>query len=231
MKPNLTKDLIEFSDIKLIRPVSDKTRIAEIFGVILTAIGKFIFMDYLNWRLLYVVFAIVSWTLYIIYRYKTERGIIKYWGFRTDNIKSILKLMAPFGGISVMLFLGIGYYQNTINLTWHILPLLITYPIWGSIQQFLIIGLIAGNLHELNNRKLNRSLIIIITAILFSVVHYPSMWLMLGTFILALFYGYVYLKVKNIYVMGVFHGWLGTLFYFTVVNRDPFQEVFLKLLN
>ena len=28
--------------------------------------------------------------------------------------------------------------------------------------------------------------------------------------------------------MGVFHGWLGAMFYYTVVNRDPFQEVFLK---
>ena len=231
MKPHLTKDLIEFSKTKLRRPVSDKTRLIEILGVVLTAIGKFIFMDYLNWRLLYVVFAITSWLLYIIYRHKIEKGIIRYWGFRTDNFISVLKLMMPFGIISIILFLGIGYYQNTINITWHILPLLITYPIWGSIQQFLIIGLIAGNLNDLNNKKLSKGLVIFITAILFSVVHFPSIWLMIGTFILALFYGYVYLKEKNIYAMGALHGWLGALFYYTVVNRDPFQEVFLKFLN
>ncbi|MDO5979747.1 CPBP family intramembrane glutamic endopeptidase [Flavivirga spongiicola] len=231
MKHNLTKDLIEFSETKLKRPISNKRRLIEILGVVLTALGKFIFMDYLDWRLFYVVFATTLWILYIIFRYKVEKGVIRYWGFRTDNFKYALKLMVPFATISVMLFLGIGHYQNTINITWHILPLLITYPIWGSMQQFLIIGLIAGNLNDLKNRKLSKGFIIFITALLFSVVHFPSIWLMIGTFALALFYGYMYLKVKNIYVMGVFHGWLGALFYYTVVNKDPFQEVFLKFLN
>jgi membrane protease YdiL (CAAX protease family) len=53
----------------------------------------------------------------------------------------------------------------------------------------------------------------------------------IGNFILALFYGYVYLKVRNIWVLGLFHGWLGALFFYTVVNRDPFIEVFGKYLN
>ena len=116
-------------------------------------------------------------------------------------------------------------------MTWHIIPLIITYPIWGSIQQFLTIGLLAGNLNEFKSLKLNQALIIFITSVFFSIVHYPSIWLMIGTFILALFYGYVYLKAKNIYVLGLFHGWLGALFYYTVVNQDPFADVFLKVLN
>lgn len=209
--------------------ISDKQRILEILAVVITAIGKFIFMDYLNWRLPYVVFAVISWTLYVIYRRKQSKEILKYWGFRTDNFKEAIKLMLPFGIVSVIAFFIVGYYQGTINYTWHILPLLITYPIWGTIQQFLTIGLIAGNLKDLKHKKLNKFLIIIITAVLFSVVHYPSNWLMLGTFILALFYGYVYLKIKNVYAMGIFHGWLGALFYYTVVNSDPFQEIFMKL--
>lgn len=228
MKPKLTKDLLNFSEKQLI---SDKIRILEIIAVAFTAIGKFIFMDFLNWRLQYVVFAIIGWCSYVFYRYKQEKNILKYWGFRTDNFKSTAKLMLPFAIISIISFIVIGYYQNTLNLTWHVLPLLITYPIWGSIQQFITIGLIAGNLNGLSKRKLNKYLIIFITAILFSIVHYPSIWLMIGTFLLALFYGYIYLKKKNIYVMGLFHGWLGALFYYTVVNRDPFQEVFLKFLN
>ncbi len=228
MKPKLTEDLLEFSEKRLI---SDKARILEIAAVILTAIGKFIFMDFLNWRLLFVVFAIIGWSLYALYRYKREKNILKYWGFRTDNFKSTVKLMIPFAVISIISFLVIGFSQNTINLTWHILPLLITYPIWGSIQQFITIALIAGNLKDLNKKKLNKLSIIFITATLFSIVHFPSKWLMIGTFLLALFYGYIYLKIKNIYAMGIFHGWLGAIFYYTVVNRDPFQEVFLKFIN
>ena len=95
-------------------------------------------------------------------------------------------------------------------------------------QQFLTIDLVAGNLNNLKSLKLKKITIIVATATLFSSVHYPSVWLMLGTFILALFYGYVYLKAKNIYVLGLCHGWLGTLFYYTVVNQDPFADVFMK---
>jgi hypothetical protein len=230
MKSRLTSCLVTFSKEKLI---SDKVRIFEIIAVIATAVGKFIFMDSLNWRLPFVVFSILAWGIYIVFRYKKEKGILKYWGFRMDNFKKVFNLMLPFGLISLVAFFVIGHLQNTINLTWHILPLLITYPLWGTIQQFLIMSLIAGNLKGLKFKKLNKFLIVIITAILFSVVHYPSIWLMAGTFALALFYGYVFLKEKkkNVYAMGLFHGWLGALFYYTVVDRDPFQEVFLTLIN
>jgi len=193
MKTKLTKDLLEFSEKRLI---SDKIRILEIVAVIFTAIGKFVFMDFLDLRLPFVVFAIIGWSLYVFYRYRQEKNILKYWGFRTDNFKNTIKRMLPFAVISVVLSIVIGFFQNTINLTWHILPLLLTYPIWGSIQQFITIGLIAGNLKELNNKKLSKLLIIFITAVLFSVVHFPSIWLMIGTFILALFYEHIYLKKK-----------------------------------
>lgn len=65
---------------------------------------------------------------------------------------------------------------------------------------------------------------------LFGGVHYPSGWLMLGTFVLALFYGWIYLRERNVYVLGIFHGWLGGLFYYTVLDRDPFLETFGKLV-
>lgn len=218
---------------KIKRPVisiSDKRRWFEILAVAFTALGKFIFMDALDWRLPFVFCAVLGWGIYIFYRHKTNNGILKYWGFRTDNFNDILKTMLPFGLVSIGICFIIGYFQNTINATWHILPILISYPIWGTIQQFLTIGLIAGNLNDMKKMRLSNFKIIFLTAILFSVVHYPSGWLMLGTFFLAIFYGYVYLKVRNVYAMGLFHGWLGALFYYTVVNRDPFQEVFLKFL-
>ena len=231
MKSKLTRYLIEFSHLSLTRPVSDKVRLLEIIAVALTGIGKFVFMDYLNWRLPFVIFAILAWSMYIYYRYKKDKFVLKDWGFRLDNFKSVFKLMLPFAIISVVLFLSIGYLRDTLNLNWHIIPLLITYPIWGTIQQFLTIGLVAGNLSTFKSVKLHKIIVIVLTAVLFSLVHYPSHWLMMGTFVLALYYAYVYLRIKNLYVLGVLHGWLGALFYYTVVNQDPFAEVFLNYFN
>ena len=206
--------------------ISNKRRILEISAVILTAAGKFIFMDYLNWRFPFVAVAIISWVSYIIYRKSKQPGITKYWGFRTDNFKTVLKKVLPIGLLAVITFFGVGFYKGTLNISWHIIPILILYPIWGTIQQFLLIALTAGNLQDMNGQKLNKGIIILLAALLFGAIHYPFVWLMLATFILALFYGWIYLGERNIYVLGLFHGWLGGIFYYTVLERDPFLEMF-----
>jgi membrane protease YdiL (CAAX protease family) len=211
--------------------ISNNRRVLEISAVILTAIGKFIFMDNLNWRFPFVAVAIISWLNYIIYRKRKQPGITKYWGFRTDNFKSVLKKVLPFGLLAVVTFFAVGFYRGTLNISWHIIPILILYPVWGTIQQFLLIALTAGNLQEMKNQKLNKGGIILLSALLFGAIHYPFLWLMLATFILALFYGWIYLSERNIYVLGLFHGWLGGFFYYTVLERDPFLEMFGKLFN
>ena len=210
--------------------ISNKRRILEISGVLLTALAKFLFMDYLNWRFPFVVSAIVVWAMYVIYTSRRKEGLLKYWGFRKDNFSAVTRRVLPFGLFAVIVFLTIGFFQGSINISWHIIPVLIFYPIWGIIQQFLLIALVAGNLQDMKGLKLDSFLVILFSALLFAAIHYPSIWLITGTFFLAIFYGFIYLKERNIYVLGLFHGWLGALFYYTVLDRDPFLETFGKLI-
>lgn len=212
-------------------PISNTRRITEITTVVLTAAGKFLFMDFLGWRFPFIVTAIIFWVCYIIYRSREKPGVLKYWGFRTDNFSTVLKKVLPFGLIAIISFIGIGLYNDTINFTWHIVPILILYPVWGIIQQFLLIALTAGNMHDMKRYHLNKWIIITISAVLFALVHYPFIWLIAATFLLALFYGSIYLKDRNIYVLGIFHGWLAAVFYYTVIDRDPFVETFGKLFH
>lgn len=202
----------------------------EVGAVLLTCLGKFIFMDWLDLRLVYVSTAVLAWLGYIWISHRQRPGQLKHWGFRTDNFKHVLRRVLPFVGLAVLSFTIIGLWQGSIILSWHILPILITYPIWGTIQQFLLVGLVAGNLDETVGSRWPRWLIITVCAVLFSVVHYPNGWLMLGTLVLALYYGHIYLRERNLYVLGILHGWLGALFYYMVVGRDPFQEIFGKYL-
>jgi uncharacterized protein len=213
------------------QPISDKRRKYEILAVLLTGAGKIVFMDVLQWKLAFIIVSIFVWTAYVIYRSKRTTGILSHWGFRTDNFKEVLLKILPFGIVSVVAFMAVGYFRGTINLTWHIIPILLLYPIWGVIQQFLVIALVAGNLQDLKNNKLSETVIILLTALLFGLIHYPYYWLIAGTFVLAIVYGFIYLKSRNVYVMGLFHGWLGGLFFYTVVDRDPFAEVFMKLFH
>jgi membrane protease YdiL (CAAX protease family) len=210
---------------------SNKARTFEIIAVLLTAIGKFLFMDYLNWKLPFIVTAIIFWICYIIYQNKRKPGITKYWGFRTDNFFLVIRTILPFAIAALIIFIGIGIYQHTIKITWHILPILLLYPIWGIIQQFLLIALTAGNLQDYKSPKFPKAVIILVPAMLFGLIHHPFIWLMIGTFVLAIFYCLIYLKQRNIYALGIFHGWLAAFFFYTVVNRDPFVETFGHLLN
>lgn len=205
--------------------IKDRQRKLEIFSVVLTGIGKFVFMDTLNWRLPFISVAILAWSVYVIYQSKKHPGILSYWGFRTDTFKSVLKMILPFGIIAIVACFAIGYFLGTLQLTWHIIPILVLYPLWGVIQQFLVIGLVAGNLQDLTSIRWSKTTIIVVTALLFGLIHYPYGWLMAGTFVLALLYGFIYLKARNVYVMGLFHGWLGAIFFYTVVGRDPFMEI------
>ncbi len=203
----------------------------EMIAVLLTGLGKFIFMDLLNLRLFYIILAMVIWSTYIVLRSRNIPSVLKYWGFRSNNVQQVFIMILPWIIAAVAMCVVVGFWRDTINPTWHILPLLIIYPIWGVVQQFLIIALLAGNLQDLQRHEISRPVIIFLTALIFGLVHYPYPWLIIGTFLLALFYTHVFLRARNLWVLGVLHGWLGAIFFYTVVDRDPFLEVFGHLLN
>ncbi len=195
----------------------------EIISVILTALGKFIFYDFLNLRLLYSIILFSFWGIYIYWRVGNNKTILKEWGFRFDTFQSVLRITLPFGLLCIVSCFIVGYFLNTIHLHWHIIPITLLYPIFGTLQQFLIMALVAGNLQKQN---IKAPYTILITSALFAILHYPEWWLILGTFVLAVFYTSIYLKKRNLYVLGLLHGILGAFFYYTVVNKDPFLEVF-----
>jgi len=204
----------------------DKQRFFEIIAVLLTGAGKFIFMDWLNWRAFYVVGACLFWIGFVIYRYKKDNTILEYWGFTKTNFKETFLMLLPLGIGFVGIFFLIGNYLGTININKNIIPIILLYPIWGIIQQFIVVALVAGNLRDMKNLKISNLVIIVITSLVFAIVHFPFLTLVGGTFLLALVYTAIYLKKKNLYALGLYHGWLGAFYFYTIVGRDPWAEVF-----
>ncbi len=201
----------------------------EIYAVIVTAAGKFFFYDLINQRLIFIILMFGFWGLYVFKRLKDDPNILKTWGFRTDNFNKVLYMVLPYGLTATALCFLIGFIQGTINMHWHIIPVILVYPLFGILQQFLLMSLLAGNIQTMN--RINTRTIILLTSVLFGLLHYPYTWLIIGTFVLSLFYTYIFLKERNLFVLGIFHGWLGAIFYYTVVNKDPFLEVFGPLIN
>lgn len=211
--------------------IKNPTRRFEVLAVTLTGFGKFLLMDVLDQRFLYITAACLFWIAYILYRSQKEKGILKYWGLSKKYFTKTFLELLPI----VLLFIGgfifMGNRMGTNILSWSILPILLLYPIWGIIQQFVIIGLLARNLKDMEGFKIPEILIVLLTAIIFAVVHYPYYLLIVGTFFLALVYTTLYLRERNLIVLGIYHGWLGAFFFYTILERDPWKEVFGMLVR
>lgn len=191
--------------------------------MVTTALAKILFVNILELKFYFILVTVICWMSYIVYRIKQDDGVLKYWGFSRINLRETFKLLTPIGFILTALFLLIGYINGVPLLNWHIIPVLFLYPIWGLLQQFLILSLVAGNASD--NKIAPRALIIAFTSILFGLIHYPDNLLMLATTLMAVAYTWVFLRWRNLWALGLFHGWLGGFFYFYVLNRDAWVEV------
>lgn len=211
--------------------ISDKTRWFEIAAVVLTGVLKFVLMDGLNLRFLYISMACSFWLVYVVYKAVNIKGILVYWGFTQHNFKKTFLELLPVGAVSVVIFFLLGNHLGKNILNWNILPILVIYPIWGVVQQFIIVGLISRNLADMKKFKLPIWSIVVITSIVFATVHFPYYHLVLGTFLLAVVYTILYLRGRNLIVLGIYHGWMGAFFFYTVMGRDAWQEVFGKLVG
>jgi uncharacterized protein len=69
-------------------------------------------------------------------------------------------------------------------------------------------------------------LLTLIGATLFSAVHAPDVWVMAATFALELAVAPLFLRYRNLWPLGVLHGWAGVLFYLWGTGRDMWAENF-----
>ncbi|MEL6673276.1 MAG: CPBP family intramembrane glutamic endopeptidase [Bacteroidota bacterium] len=211
--------------------VSDRRRKGEIAAVVATGLGKFILMDALDLRFLYISLACLGWLGYILYRASQDKDVLVYWGLNRQAFRRTFLEFLPVALGLAGLFVLIGHQLGTHILSWHILPILLIYPLWGIIQQFIMIGIMARNLKDLQRTHLSDKLIILLTALVFAVVHFPYLWLVVATFFLTLTYTFLYLRGRNLVVMGIFHGWMGAVYFYTIMARDPWLEVFGRFFS
>ena len=204
---------------------SDKDRYFEILAVLLTGLLKFILMDWLNLRAFYIVITCLFWIIYVYKRYKSDHTILKSWGFQKDNFRQSFFFLLPFAIISLIVIVLYGVYNHVNILNWHVIPIFLLYPIWGLFQQFMMIGLVAGNLKKLRHITFKDYQIIVLISLLFSLVHYPSIFLMIFTFFMELVFISTYFKWRNLWSVGLYHGVIATLLLFYVLERDLWLEL------
>ncbi len=196
----------------------------EIFAVVLTGIMKFWVVDFLDAKFWFILIAGTFWIAYVTFRIYNKPAVLKDWGMGKVGFRQTFQVLSIPALVVTLGFIWFGISNSILIFNWHIIPAMILYPLWGTIQQLLIISLFGGNIYSLENTKLNKLSVIGLTSILFSIVHFPSIPLMVATFFLAIAYCFVFFRFRNILVLGLFHGWLACFFYFFTLGRDPWLE-------
>ncbi|HZJ74190.1 MAG TPA: CPBP family glutamic-type intramembrane protease [Perlabentimonas sp.] len=210
---------------------NNKIRWFEISAVALTGICKFLLVNIFDLQQLFIAASILFWGIYIIYRKKRNKDILQYWGFTQTNFLKTFKMVGIFALILIGLFTANAIFKQYQLLDIHLLYVLLLYPIWGLIQQFMMMSLVLGNLIDMSSKKVPEFVYALIVSILFSAVHFPSIILMIITFALALYYSQVFLRYRNLYPLGLFHGWIASFFYYYVLNFDSWENVILPLFS
>ena len=197
----------------------------ELAAVLVTVILYFIFFEVLQQKLLFIAIAAAFWIGHVVRRARRERGLLRAWGFRSDNLRE------AFVAATIAFVLGLGLIVLAAlwlgNRLWSpYLPFVLAlYPLWGLMQQFLLQALVARNL----DRFVSRPLAVLIASLLFGAIHLPDPGLAGLTFALALIFVPLYLRRPNLLPLGLYHGWLAAFAYLGVVGKDPWAEVMLVL--
>jgi len=195
----------------------------EIVFVVLTGLGQFLLAGWLELQLVYVVGACCFWAGFVVMRARHDPTVLLEWGFTRRSLGRSIELLAPILVLACLGFAAYGKLTGSMMLNWHIVLIFILYPFWGLVQQFLVVALLAGNLKK--HSRLPERDIIALTALLFAGVHAPSLPLMVAAFLLALVTTTVYFRTRNLWALGVFHGWFATGLYFLALGQDPWRVV------
>ena len=192
-------------------------------AVVGTGLLKFVFVDLLEFRVVFIVLAALFWTFFLGLLTKRQPNLLTSIGFGSKGLKPTLRATTLLFSSAVLVFLLYAKYSGQFFINHHIVYTLVLYPIWGLIQQTLVMGLFARNLYK---TKLPIATVVMATALTFSLVHLPDLWLTIGTFALGVFYTTIYLKYRNLWPLGIYHGWIASFFYFLVLKVDPWSRLF-----
>ncbi len=205
----------------------DQLRWLEVAAVAATG-GCFLVFQSFGAKGLFIGAASLSWIGYVNWRVRQDSSLWVCWGFRTDNLSSAFFWPTVMFVLGVSLMAWYGWAHGRVLWPQHMLVLLLLYPLWGILQQFLVQALGVANLKAIFPSQ-GWIVALPVGVVLFSVVHYPDGWmLMVATAIMACLFIPCYLRDRNLWPLGLYHGWLGTFFYLWVLGKDPWVEVFGK---
>jgi hypothetical protein len=198
----------------------------EVLAVMMTGVLHLVFKSF-GAKGLFIALAGVIWVGYIIWRVRQDSSLWGKWGFQTKNLSAAFFWPTVIFVVGVSMMAWYGLTNDRVLWQDHILFLLLLYPLWGLLQQFLVQALGVANLMTLFPKQGWR-VAMPVGIVLFAIIHFPNGLLMIATGLMAGLFIPCYLRDRNIWPLGLYHGWLGTFFYLWVLGKDPWVSVFGK---
>ena len=172
----------------------------------------------------YNLAAVLLWGIYLIVRIARDRSFLGEAGFTRQGFGLAFRDASIFALIATVPLVLFGWYMGRFPVPASFWLLAGVYPLWGIAQQFALQVLVTRNLRRWIPAQVWR---IPVAAVLFSLAHYPDVRLMILTLGAGLGFTWLFERHRNLWAVGIVHGWLGAAAFYFVLGEDPGA----KLLN
>ncbi len=164
-----------------------------------------------------VAAGVVLWIVVLAAHLRADRGALRGWGLRADTLGRAAVPALLVGVPLLAAMAGWGAAAGRFPPPRGFVLILLLYPVWGVVQQFLLEAILWSNLAA----RLPRGAAQPLAAALFALSHLPDWPLAALTFPFALLTIEHYRRWPNLWVLGVAQGLLGTFAYYFLLGRNP----------
>jgi uncharacterized protein len=193
----------------------------ELGAALLTAAIHMLPLEHFYPEVVEIVVLAGGWLGYLVYLAVRERPRLQAMGFARSQLAGSVVASGAVLVIASLAMAGWGAALGTLRVHWHMLVLAALYPLWGLVQQWLILGVLARQLAS----RIAPVWTVLATALVFGALHLPQVSLAIATLVLGLALTPIYLRWRNLWPLGFVHGWLAIPMYFWVLGIDPWAKV------
>ncbi|MFI5386684.1 MAG: type II CAAX prenyl endopeptidase Rce1 family protein [Fimbriimonadales bacterium] len=173
-----------------------------------------------QFKMAFIVGTTLAWLGYILCCIWRAPDTRRAYGLSSHDLRQSALLASGVFVVGATFCLVVAFTHQRLHLYPHMLLSALLYPAWGLVQQTLVQAMVVRNL----SGSLATPWVVVIAGLLFGAVHWPDLALAAATAILGAVFTVIFLHWPSVWALGLCHGWLGVLFYFWVLKRDPWEK-------